>query len=118
MKWLRDIKFGILFGVIGFTLTIFSMYLATGIFDWRFPAVIGTGFFGGGVLGSFMRRWYKSGEERKANLIFSFLLIFLLISNVYDLITGEIKVWKVVNVFACIFLLLYFLVLPIRRYRK
>jgi len=42
------LKMGILFGVIGFILTLLFWYLTTATFDWRFPASIGLGFFGGG----------------------------------------------------------------------
>ncbi len=39
-----DFKYGILFGLVCFALTLVGMYLATGILDPRFPAVIGAGF--------------------------------------------------------------------------
>ena len=49
-KYKIKLKIGILFGIVGFILTLLFWYLTTGIFDWRFPAVIGFGFFGGGFL--------------------------------------------------------------------
>ena len=64
-----NLKYGIAFGFVGFAITLVVIYLATGMLDPRFPAVIGTGFFGGGILASMMKRLYKEGEERKANLI-------------------------------------------------
>lgn len=42
---LNDFKYGMLFGFVGFALTLVSMYFATGMFDPRFPAVIGAGLF-------------------------------------------------------------------------
>ncbi|AGK61881.1 hypothetical protein Asulf_01915 [Archaeoglobus sulfaticallidus PM70-1] len=110
MNWLRDIKFGILFGLVGFTLTLLTMYSATGILDWRFPAVIGTGFFGGGFLGSLMRRLYKGGEERKANLILlvcALCLIPVIIENLYDVFTGNWRTWKAISVVGGVYLICF-----------
>ncbi|MDF2954960.1 hypothetical protein [Candidatus Alkanophaga liquidiphilum] len=42
---LNDFKYGMLFGFVGFALTLVSMYFATGMFDPRFSAVIGAGLF-------------------------------------------------------------------------
>ncbi|CAD7776828.1 hypothetical protein AIOGIFDO_02025 [Candidatus Methanoperedenaceae archaeon GB37] len=36
-----DLKYGMLFGFVGFALTLVGMYFATGVLGPRFPAVIG-----------------------------------------------------------------------------
>jgi len=63
-----SLKYGMLFGFVGFTLTLIGMYLAMGILAPRFPAVIGTGLFSEGFLSSLIKskRLYK-GEGRKAS---------------------------------------------------
>ena len=86
MKLKKDIKIGALAGITGFFLTFIFWYLTTGYFDWRFPAVIGTGCFGGGFLGSMLRRLYKTGEERKATMIVLIVISFLIISYIPSLI--------------------------------
>jgi len=98
MKNKKGFKIGILFGIVGFILTLLSGYLATGTFDWRFPAVIGIGFFCGGFLGSQLRRLYKTGEERKANLIMLIIIGLLMISQIYSLATGQIRgpMWRMI----------------------
>ena len=50
MKNKKNLKIGILFGITGFILTLLFGYLITSTFDFRFPAVIGIGFFGGGFM--------------------------------------------------------------------
>ena len=98
MKNKKSLKIGILFGIVGFILTLLFAYLATGTFDLRFPAVIGIGFFGGGFLGSQLRRLYKTGEERKANLIMVIIIGLLMISQIYSLATGQIRgpMWRMI----------------------
>ena len=39
-----DLRYGMLFGFVGFALTFVGMYFATGVLDPRFPAEIGAGF--------------------------------------------------------------------------
>ena len=76
MGIITDLKYGMLFGFAGFTLTLISWYFATGMLDPRFPAVIGAGLFTGGFLGSLMRRLHKEGgKERQISF---FLLAFCL----------------------------------------
>ena len=109
MKNKKSLKIGILFGIVGFILTLLSGYLATGTFDLRFPAVIGIGFFGGGFLGSQLRRLYKTGEERKANLIMVIIIGLLMISQIYSLATGQIRgpTWRIIltgtTIVGCVF---------------
>jgi len=71
-------------------------YLTTATFDWRFPAAIGLGFFGGGFLGSMLKGLYERGEERKANLVMLIVIGLLVISQIYSLATGQIRgpTWK------------------------
>ncbi len=106
-----DLKYGILLGVVGFTLTLFGMYYATGMLDPRFPAVIGVGLFGGGFLGSLLRRLHKEGEERKASFIFLTVLLIvglpLITEHTRDILTGNWKIWKFVSIFAFIYLIGY-----------
>jgi len=64
------LKYGILFGFAGFTLTLISWYFATGMLDPRFPAVIGSGLFAGGFLGSLIRRLHKEGGK-EGQILFS-----------------------------------------------
>lgn len=109
MKNKKDFKIGIFAGIIGFILTILFGYLTTGTFDLRFPAVVGIGFFGGGFLGSMLRRLYKTGEERKANLIMLIIISLPLISQIYFLAKGEIRgpMWRIIitatTIFGCVF---------------
>ena len=109
MKNKKSLKIGILFGIVGFILTLLSGYLATGTFDLRFPAVIGIGFFGGGFLGSQLRRLYKTGEGRKANLIMVIIIGLLMISQIYSLATGQIRgpTWRIIltgtTIVGCVF---------------
>ena len=62
-----DLRYGMLFGFVGFALTLVGMYFATGVLDPRFPTVIGAGFFAGGFAGSINIK-----KEKKAS---SFLLL-------------------------------------------
>ena len=39
-----DLRYGMLFGFVGFALTLVGMYFSTGVLDPRFPTVIGAGF--------------------------------------------------------------------------
>ncbi len=98
MQIIKDVKVGVLFGVIGFGLTSLFWYLTTNTFDWKFPAVIGAGFFGG-LLGSIMRRLHKSGEERKAFALSSIIWVPLIIIHVYEILTGNWKTWNFLFVF-------------------
>jgi len=119
MGMIIDLKYGMLFGSAGFALTLASMYFATGVLDPRFPAVIGVGVFGGGFLGSLIRRLHKEGEERKANFIFLavFLLtgILLIAECIYDILTGNWKsiltgnwkIWRFISIFAFVYLICY-----------
>ena len=79
--------------------------------DPRFPAVIGTGFFGGGILASMMRRLYKEGEERKANIIFLAVMLVVCIPTIakytYDVLTGDWKIGKMALIFASAYLIGY-----------
>jgi len=113
MKNKKNLKAGILFGIAGgiagFILTLLLGYLATGTFDLRFPAVIGIGFFGGAFLGSLLRRLYKTGEGRKANLIMAIIIGLLMISQIYSLATGQIRgpTWRMIltstTILGCVF---------------
>ena len=95
MKNKNDLKIGILFGIVGFMLTFLSGYLATSTFDWRFPAVIGIGFFGGGFLGASLRRLQQTDNQKKVNLIVFIIICLLLISQIYSLATGQIgPMWR------------------------
>jgi len=93
------IKMGILFGVIGFILTLLFWYLTTATFDWRFPVTIGLGFFGGSFLGSMLKGLYERGEERKANLVMLIVICLLVILQIYSLATGQIRgpTWKIIS---------------------
>ncbi len=106
-----DLKYGILFGVVGFALTLLGMYYATGTVDPRFSAVIGAGFFGGGFLGSVMRRLYREEKEREANFIFLALMLIagipLIARYAYDILTGNWKIWKLISIFAFTYLICY-----------
>ena len=106
-----DFKYGMLFGFVGFALTLVGWYFTTGAFDPRFPAVIGVGLFGGGFLGSLMKRLYKEGEERKANFIFLAVVLIVgipLISEyTYDILAGNWKIWKLISIFAFAYLICY-----------
>ncbi len=106
-----DLKYGIAFGFAGFVITLVGIYYATGMLDLRFPAVIGAGFFGGGFLGSVMRRLHKDGEERKANFIFLALMLIvgipLIAEYAYDILTGNWKIWKLISIFAFAYLICY-----------
>ena len=108
---LTDFKYGMLFGIVGFILTLVGAYFATGTFDPRFPAVIGIGLFGGGFLGSLIKRLYKEGEERKANFIFLAIMLIVgvpLISEyTYEILAGNWKVWKFVSIFIFVYLICY-----------
>lgn len=86
MKIKKDLKMGILAGTTGFLLTFLFWYLTTGIFELRFPAVIGVGFFCGGFLGSMLSTLYKHGEERKVKLAILILICLLIILNVHYLL--------------------------------
>jgi len=92
-----DFKCGMLFGFVGFALTLVGWYFTTGTFDPRFPAVIGVGLFSGGFLGSLIKRLYKEGEERKANFIFLVVMLIVgipLISEyTYDILAGNWKIY-------------------------
>ena len=106
-----DLKYGIAFGFVGFAITLVIIYLATGTLDLRFPAVIGAGFFGGGIIASIIRRLYKEGEERKANVIF--LAVILVVSTpiiakyTYDLLVGNWNIWKFIYILAGAYLISY-----------
>ncbi len=99
-KYKMNLKIGILFGIVGFVLALLFWYLTTGTFDWRFPTVIGVGSFSGGVLVSILRGLYKTGEERKANLVMSIIIGLLMISQIYSLVTGQIKgpTWRMISI--------------------
>jgi len=109
IKYKINLKIGILFGIVGFILTLLFWYLTTGTFDWRFPAVIGFGFFSGGFLGSMLRELYKTGKERKANLVMLIIIGLLMISQVYSLATGQIRgpTWRMIStgttIIGCVF---------------
>ena len=118
MGIITDVKYGMLFGFIGFALTLISWYFATGALDPRFPAVIGAGLFGGGFLGSLMRRLHREGEERKANFIFLAVIliatILLIADCISDILIGNWKStltnWKIlrfVSIFASVYLICY-----------
>ena len=98
-KYKVALKMGILFGVIGFVLTLLFWYLTTATFDWRFPATIGLGFFGGGFLVLMLKGLYERGEERKANLVMLIVIGLLVISQIYSLATGQIRgpTWKIIS---------------------
>jgi len=98
MKNKKDFKIGILFGIVGFILTILFAYLATGTFDLRFPAVIGIGFFGGGFLGSVLKRLQQTGNRKTVNLIVFIMICLVLISQIYSLATGQIRgpMWRMI----------------------
>ena len=112
------LKYGILFGFAGFTLTLISWYFATGMLDPRFPAVIGSGLFAGGFLGSLIRRLHKEGEERRANFIFLAVIllatILLIADYISDILTENWKStltnWKIlrfISIFASVYLICY-----------
>ena len=63
-----DLRYGMLFGFVGFALTLVDMYFATGVLDPRFPAEIGAGF----LLEDFLVHIKK---EKKEKQISSFLLL-------------------------------------------
>jgi len=106
-----DLKHGILFGFAGFTLTLIGWYFATGLFDPRFPTVIGAGLFGGGFLGSLIKRLYKEGEKRKANSIFLAVVLIVGIPSIveyaYNILTGNWKIWKLISIFVFAYLICY-----------
>jgi hypothetical protein len=87
----RDLKIGIFAGIIGFILTFLFWYLTSGTFDLKFPAVIGIGFFGAGVLGSVLRRLQQTGDQKKVNPIGFMLLCLVLIFITYDLMSGNMS---------------------------
>jgi len=105
------LKYGIAFGFAGFIIALAGMFYATGMLDLRFPAVIGAGFFGGGVLGSLVRRLNKKGEERKAGFIFLCIVLIAGIPSIaeytYDILTGNWKIWKLISIFAFAYLISY-----------
>lgn len=109
MKNKKDLKIGILFGIVGFILTLLSGYLATGTFDLIFPVVIGIGFFGGGFLGSLLRRLQQTGEQKKVNLIMFVIICLLLISQISRLVKGEGmgSMWRITltgsTIIGCVF---------------
>lgn len=81
----KDLKIGALAGITGFVLAFLFVYFTAG-FEWRFlefPAVIGIGCFGGGFLGSMLRRLNKAGEGRKATMIVLIGISFLIIALIY-----------------------------------
>nr|QNO52137.1 hypothetical protein MDNCFBIC_00007 [Methanosarcinales archaeon ANME-1 ERB6] len=98
MKNKKDFKIGILFGIVGFILTLLFAYLATGTFDLIFPAVIGIGFFGGGFLGSVLKRLQQTGNRKTVNLIVFIMICLVLISQIYSLATGQIRgpMWRMI----------------------
>ncbi|MCK4399292.1 MAG: hypothetical protein KAV25_09925 [Methanophagales archaeon] len=98
MKNKKDLKIGILFGIVGFILTLLSGYLATGTFDLGFPAVIGIGFFGGGFLGSVLKRLQQTDNRKTVNLIVFIMICLVLISQIYSLATGQIRgpMWRMI----------------------
>jgi peptidoglycan/LPS O-acetylase OafA/YrhL len=110
MKNKKDFKIGILFGIVGFILTLLFAYLATGTFDWRFPAVIGIGFFGGGFLGSVLKRLQQTGNRKTVNLIVFIMICLVLISQIYSLATGQIggPMWRMIitttTIIGCIYI--------------
>ena len=65
-----DLRYGMLFGFVGFALTLVGMYFATGVLDPRFPTVRGAGFFAGGFAGSINIK-----KEKKEKQTSSFLLL-------------------------------------------
>ncbi len=95
MKNKKNLKAGILFGIVGgiagFILTLLLGYLATGTFDLRFPAVMGIGFFGGAFLGSVLRGLQQTGDQKKVNPIGFMLLCLVLIFITYDLMSGNMS---------------------------
>ena len=109
MKNKKDFKIGILFGIVGFILTLLFAYLATGTFDLRFPAVIGIGFFGGGFLGSVLKRLQQTGNRKTVNLIVFIMICLVLISQIYSLATGQIRgpMWRMIitttTIIGCVF---------------
>ena len=111
MEIKTDLKCGMLSGFAGFALTLISWYFATGVLDPRFPAVIGAGLFGGGFLGSLIKRLYKEGEERKANSIFLAVMLIvgipLIVEYAYDTLTGNWKIWKLISIFVYTYLICY-----------
>ena len=106
-----NLKYGIAFGFVGFAITLVFVYLATGTLDLRFPAVIGAGFFGGGFFSSMMKRLYKEGEEKKANLIFLAIVLIvctpLIAKYIHDFLTGNWKIWKFIFIIAFVYLISY-----------
>ena len=109
MEIKTELKYGIIFGFIGFTLTFLFWYLTTGTFDWRFPATIGVGFFGGGFFGAMLKELYKIGEEKKANLIMLIIISLLMILQIYLIATEQIRgpTWRTIltgnTIIGCIF---------------
>ena len=114
MKNKNDLKAGILFGIAGgiagFILTLLLGYLATGTFDLRFPAVMGIGFFGGGFLGSVLKRLQQTGNQKKVNLIVFIIICFAVISQIYSLATGQIggPTWRMIltttTIIGCVYI--------------
>ena len=115
---------GILFGIVGFVLTLLFAYLATGTFDLRFPAVIGIGFFGGGFLGSVLKRLQQTGNQKKVNLIVFILICLMLISQIYLLATGQIRgpTWRMIltgtTIIGCVFVGYFTVSTLIKRSKK
>ena len=111
MGTMTDLKYGMLFGFAGFALTLVGWYFATGVLDPRFPAVIGTGLFGGGFLGSLIKRLHEEGEERKANLVFLTVMLVVGIPSIveyaYDILTGNWKIWELISLFGFAYLICY-----------
>ena len=124
MKNKKSLKIGILFGIVGFILTLLSGYLATGTFDLRFPAVIGIGFFGGGFLGSVLKRLQQTGNQKKVNLIVFILICLMLISQIYLLATGQIRgpTWRMIltgtTIIGCVFVGYFTVSTLIKRSKK
>ena len=86
------------------------MYYPIGILDPGFPAVIGAGFFGGGFLGSLLRRLRKEGEERRADFIFLAIILIVGIPSIAEyihILTGNWKIWKFISIFAFAYLICY-----------
>lgn len=106
-----DLKYGMIFGFVGLIITLVVIYLTTGTLDLGFAAVVVAGFFGGGFLGSVMKRLYKEGEEKKANLIFLAIVLIvgtpLIAEYTHDFLTGNWKIWKFIPIFAFAYLISY-----------